>query len=115
MKKGPITYILLIKGTPGEGALSVGIQIDATTAISDPASPNVDATAGTSPTSEDDLFYTFIYGTQAQNEVKLNSFDLLPYIGFGSINLSGTVQNLGNRSHKYPNSNLGRWNWAIFR
>ena len=55
----------------------------------------MDATAGTSPTSEDDLFYTFIFGTQAQNEVKLNAFDLLPYIGFGSINLSGTVQNLG--------------------
>ena len=33
-----------------------------------------------SPTSEDDLFYTFIYGTQAQNEVKLNSFDLLPIL-----------------------------------
>lgn len=88
-------YIVDQRNTSGEGALSVGIQIDATTAISDPASPNVDATAGTSPTSEDDLFYTFIYGTQAQNEVKLNSFDLLPYIGFGSINLSGTVQNLG--------------------
>lgn len=88
-------YIVDQRNTSGEGALSVGIQIDATTAISDPASPNVDATAGTSPTNEDDLFYTFIYGTQAQNEVKLNSFDLLPYIGFGSINLSGTVQNLG--------------------
>ena len=88
-------YIVDQRNTSGEGALSVGIQIDATTAISDPASPNVDATAGTSPTSEDDLFYTFLYGTQAQNEVKLNSFDLLPYIGFGSINLSGTVQNLG--------------------
>ena len=88
-------YIVDQRNTSGEGALSVGIQIDATTAISDPASPNVDATAGTSPTSEDDLFYTFIFGTQAQNEVKLNSFDLLPYIGFGSINLSGTVQNLG--------------------
>ena len=88
-------YIVDQRNTSGEGALSVGIQIDATTAISDPASPNVDATAGTSPTSEDDLFYTFMYGTQAQNEVKLNSFDLLPYIGFGSINLSGTVQNLG--------------------
>ncbi len=88
-------YIVDQRNTSGEGALSVGIQIDATTAISDPASPNVDATAGTSATSEDDLFYTFIYGTQAHNEVKLNSFDLLPYIGFGSINLSGTVQNLG--------------------
>jgi len=88
-------YIVDQRNTSGEGALSVGIQIDATTAISDPASPNVDATAGTSATSEDDLFYTFTYGTQAQNEVKLNSFDLLPYIGFGSINFSGTVQNLG--------------------
>lgn len=88
-------YIVDQRNTSGDGALSVGIQIDATTAISDPASPNVDATAGTSSTSEDDLFYTFIYGTQAQNEVKLNSFDLLPYIGFGSINFSGTVQNLG--------------------
>ena len=88
-------YIVDQRNTSGDGALSVGIQIDAATAISDPESPNVDATAGTSATSEDDLFYTFIFGTQAQNEVKLNSFDLLPYIGFGTINFSGTVQNLG--------------------
>lgn len=88
-------YIVDQRNTSGVGALSVGIQIDATTAISDPASPNVDATAGGSSTSEDDLFYTFIYGTQAQNEVKLNSFDLLPYIGFGSVSLSGSVQNIG--------------------
>ena len=61
LKKGLIhIYIVDQRNTSGEGALSVGIQIDATTAISDPASPNVDATAGTSPTSEDDLF-THLY------------------------------------------------------
>ena len=32
-------YIVDQRNTSGEGALSVGIQIDATTAISDPASP----------------------------------------------------------------------------
>ena len=88
-------YIVDQRNTSGDGALSVGLQIDATTAISDPESPNVDGTAGTSATSEDDFYYTFIYGTQAQNEVRLNSFDLLPYIGFGSVNLNGEIQNIG--------------------
>ncbi|MDB3905354.1 T9SS type A sorting domain-containing protein [Crocinitomicaceae bacterium] len=88
-------YIVDQRNTSGDGALSVGLQIDATTAISDPASPNVDGTAGTSATSEDDFFYTFIYGTQAQNEVRLNSFDLLPYIGYGSVNFNGEIQNIG--------------------
>ena len=88
-------YIVDQRNTSGTGALSVGIQIDATTAISDPNSPNVGTTAGTSSNSEDDFYYTFVYGTQALNEVRLNSFDLLPYIGFGAINIEGWVHNLG--------------------
>lgn len=88
-------YIVDQRNTSGDGALSVGLQINATTAISDPASPNVDGAAGTSATSEDDFFYTFIYGTQAQNEVRLNSFDLLPYIGYGPVNFTGEIQNIG--------------------
>lgn len=88
-------YIVDQRNTTGTGALSVGIQIDATTAFSDPASPAVDATAGSDFNSVDDFYYTFIYGTQPLNEVKLVSFDLLSYVATGGTDISGTVQNLG--------------------
>ncbi|NVK63796.1 MAG: T9SS type A sorting domain-containing protein [Flavobacteriales bacterium] len=88
-------YIVDQRNTSGTGALSVGIQIDGTTAISDPASPSVDATAGTDFTSADDFYYRFIYGSQPQNEVELMSFDILSYIGTGGIDIMGTVKNLG--------------------
>jgi len=88
-------YVVDQRNTSGTGALSVGIQIDNATAISDPASPAVGATAGTDPSGSDDLYYSFVYGTQPQNEVALASFDLLPYIGIGATNMEGWIQNLG--------------------
>jgi len=88
-------YIVDQRNTTGTGALSVGIQIDAATAYSDAASPAVGATAGTDFNSADDFYYTFIQGTQPQNEVELVSFDLLPYVGVGGTDIMGTVQNLG--------------------
>ena len=88
-------YIVDQRNTSGTGALSIGIQIDGTTAIADPASPAVGATADSDAGSMDNFYYKFIYGTQPLNEVELNSFDLLPYIGVGATNISGTVTNLG--------------------
>ncbi|NRA13414.1 MAG: T9SS type A sorting domain-containing protein [Crocinitomicaceae bacterium] len=88
-------YIVDQRNTSGTGALSIGVQIDGTTAISDPASPSVDATAGGDVNSIDDLYYTFFYGTQPANEVELLSFDMLSYIGVGVTDIEGTVKNLG--------------------
>ncbi len=88
-------YIVDQRNTTGTGALSVGIQIDGTTAYSDPSSPSVGVTAGSDFNSVDDFYYTFIQGTQEQNEVALVSFDILPYIGIGNTNITGTIQNLG--------------------
>ena len=90
-------YVVDQRNSTGTGALTVGIQINGTTAYSDPASPAVGETAGTDFNSADDFYYTFIQGVQPQNEVELVSFDLLSYIGIGAgaTNISGSVQNLG--------------------
>ena len=77
------------------GALSVGIQIDATEAYSDPRSPSVPTVANKSTTSEDDLYYTFIQGVQPINEVELVSLDLSPYVAPGDVAIMGTVKNKG--------------------
>lgn len=88
-------YICDQRNTTGTGALSAGIQIDGGTAISITGSPALGATAGTDPTSADDQYYEFIYGTQPANEIELTNFDILPYVGTGNVNIEGTIKNLG--------------------
>lgn len=88
-------YVVDQRNTTGVGALTVGIQIDGTTAVSDPASPAVGGTAATDFNSGDDFYYKFIQGVQPQNEVELLTFDLLPYVATGNVDIEGTVLNLG--------------------
>lgn len=88
-------YVVDQRNTTGTGALSVGIQIDGSTAYSVTGSPSLGATAGTDPTPADDFYYEFIQGVQPAYEVQLLSFDILPYIGSGNIDIQGTVKNNG--------------------
>ena len=84
----------------GTAALSLGIQLNATTAYSVAGSPAVAAHAGTDATPADNTYYTFIQGTQAANDIALTT--VAPAIGqasWGALNstktISGTVQNYG--------------------
>lgn len=88
-------YVVDQRNTTGNGALSIGIQIDNGTAYSVTGSPSVGAQAGTDPTSADDVFYEFIYGTQPANEIALMSVDVLPYVAAGNNTIMGTIRNLG--------------------
>ncbi|MDG1347251.1 MAG: T9SS type A sorting domain-containing protein [Crocinitomicaceae bacterium] len=88
-------FVVDQRNTTGAGALTIGIQIDGTNAVNVTGSPAVGAQAGTNPDPADDYHYEFIQGVQPPNEIKLQSFDLLPYVAAGNVNMVGTVRNLG--------------------
>lgn len=79
----------------GTGSLSAGIQIDGSTAVQVTGSPNLGNQAGSSEGPEDDYYYKFIYGTMPAVDVELLEFDILPYIGTGATDISGTFVNYG--------------------
>lgn len=76
--------------------VSLGVQINSTTAISVAGSPSVASLAGTDATPIDNSFYTFIYGTQAVNQARMATVAADPYIIIpGTSAVTGTIQNLG--------------------
>lgn len=77
------------------GALTVGIQINSTTAYSDPLSPSVPSSANVSVTSSDDRYYTFIQGVQLVDDAELVSLDYLPYAAPGTVDIKGSILNKG--------------------
>ncbi len=88
-------YVVDQRNTTGTGALTIGIQIDATTAVNVTGSPAVGAQAGGDFGPADDYTYEFIQGVQPANEIKLVSCDILPYIAAGNVSIKGTIRNLG--------------------
>ena len=88
-------FVVDQRNTTGTGALTIGIQIDGSTAVNVTGSPAVGAQAGTNFDPADDYHYEFIQGVQSPNEIKLQSVDVLPYVSAGSVNMVGTVRNLG--------------------
>ncbi|MEO9531220.1 MAG: T9SS type A sorting domain-containing protein [Crocinitomicaceae bacterium] len=88
-------YLVDQRNTTGTGALSMGVQINSTTAYSVTGSPNVDAVAGTDATPVDDFYYEFNFGTLPAADVQLTSFDLLPYVGIGNVDIEGSFVNYG--------------------
>ncbi len=77
-------------------SVSAGVQINATTATKVTGSPALASTAGTDPSSADNSYYQFVYGTQATNAVKLKAVAADQYIVVpGTSTVSGTIQNLG--------------------
>jgi hypothetical protein len=88
-------YIVDQRNASAGGALSAGIQIDATTAVSIAGSPALAGIATTDFTPADDYNYEFIQGVQPANEIALLSCDVLPYVGAGPVTITGTVKNYG--------------------
>lgn len=77
--------------------LTVGLQLNSSTAISHPASPNVSNLSGTDNTSADNVFYTFAPGAQpgfdlAKVKLIMNDVIALPSAPF---DIYGTFINLG--------------------
>lgn len=88
-------FIVDQRNTTGTGAISAGIQVDATTAVNITGSPALGAIAATDPTPADDYNWEFIQGVQPANEIALLSCDVLPYVAAGSVTITGTIKNYG--------------------
>ncbi len=84
-------------------ALTLGIQINSTTAIQVTGSPTIGSNATTTadPSPVDNTYYEFIYGTQPANSVAL--LNIAPTTGTsasyavvpGNITITGNVKNIG--------------------
>ncbi len=84
--------------TPGK--VTLGVQINATTAVQVSGSPGNIVKAGTNATPADNTYYKFIYGTQAPIGIALNLINpAVGEIAWGVVNstktISGTIQNEG--------------------
>lgn len=95
-------YIVDQRNTTASGclpALTLGVQINATTAVQVTGSPSVPSLAGTDFTSADNYYYEFIHGVQNVNEVKLLAGTVNAGSGQATLNsnndVSGTFLNMG--------------------
>jgi hypothetical protein len=83
-------------GTP---ALSVGIQINNSTAVSVTGSPNVTSQAQTDATASDNSYYQFVYGSQPAYDLAMQRLDIAGYAQpNNSVDIKGTVDNLGSNA-----------------
>lgn len=82
-------------GFAGVAKVSLGVQIDGTTANSVAGSPNVAALAGTDGTPADNTYYTFIQGVQPAYDLAVSSNTTGPYVGVGANNITGVIKNFG--------------------
>ena len=81
----------------GKTAVSAGIQIDGTKAISINGSPSLQGIAGNDPTPGDNVYYTFIQGTQPNDDIMMVSKDLSTDYAKddGDIKIIGQIRNIG--------------------
>lgn len=82
-------------GFTGVAKVSLGVQIDGSTATSVAGSPDVNTEAGTDGTPADNTYYTFIQGTQPGLDMAGVSISNNPFVGPGNMNFAGTLKNNG--------------------
>jgi hypothetical protein len=76
--------------------VTVGIQIDGTTAVQVAGSPSLNSVAASDPTVADNSYYAFMFGSQPAVQTKMQSVSINPYVVVpGSATVSGVIQNLG--------------------
>jgi hypothetical protein len=79
-----------------EPHLTLGIQINSSTATSVSGTPNVPALAGNSQYPGDNKYYEFIYGVQPAYDLSVTWLQTNPFIGQGAQQeLKGTIKNFG--------------------
>lgn len=76
--------------------VSLGLQLNSTTAFMVAGSPALAVQAGADPTAVDNSYYEFIYGTQSADQAKLLSVSADQYVIVpGTSTITGEIQNLG--------------------
>ncbi len=76
--------------------LTVGIQVNSTTAYMVPGSPNISSYTANGPTPADNSYYEFTPGTPPVNDAGVSSLTLPAKVNVNSsTNISGTIRNTG--------------------
>lgn len=98
-------YIVDQRNTTASGcmpALTLGIQINATTAVQVSGSPSIGSLTAADFTDADNYFYEFIYGVQPANETSLLSATVNNEAGQATLNsnndVTGKLQNRGSQT-----------------
>ena len=83
--------------TGTSGGVTIGVQIDGSTAISVAGSPSITPISGSGNNYADNVYYEFIYGTQPNFDIDLTSIDVSPYLLLADapFTVNGTINNLG--------------------
>ncbi len=90
-------YIVDQRTGNGSPALTIGVQINNTTAYQVAGSPSVANHAGTNAQPADNSFYTFTQGVQPQKDIKMLSIDVPPYLSATNapFDITGSFVNNG--------------------
>ncbi|CAN5487333.1 hypothetical protein BH11BAC2_BH11BAC2_01490 [soil metagenome] len=76
--------------------LTLGVQINSTTAFDVAGAPSTGILAGTDPSSADNAYYQFIQGVQVAEEAELTSLNVTQFVTVpGSSNIAGSITNYG--------------------
>ncbi len=79
----------------GTNPLTIGIQINGTTALQVAGSPSAPFSAGSSFTPADNSYYSFIPGVQPALDLSAQAISTNEYVVAGNVNIAGTIRNLG--------------------
>lgn len=92
-------YIVDQRYAGSAAKLSVGVQINSTTAISVAGSPNLASIATTDATAIDNGYYTFIPGTQPANDLEGKSITVDDYLILNTapFQIKGILRNTGSQ------------------
>ncbi len=84
----------------GKTTVSAGIQINGSTAISVPGSPALLGRSTNDATSADNVYYAFYPGTQSDEDIMMNSSDMVPdyELAKGAIDIKGNLRNIGGKT-----------------
>lgn len=89
-------YIVDQRNSACVAKLSIGYQIDGTSAMAVFGSPNLNQKAGSDPTDVDNVYYEFVPGVQPSVDLKLTSIDAPKFVTPSSnIDLGFSVVNQG--------------------
>ncbi len=88
-------YIVDQRHGAAVSGLTLGIQIDGTTAYSVVGSPNVSNIAGGDSGPLDNAYYLFKYGAQPSFDLRVTQTDLYEFVILSNNDVTGKIQNLG--------------------
>lgn len=90
-------YIVDQRFSGTTSTLTVGIQLNSTTAIQVTGSPNLACTAGSNANPSDNSYYEFIPGVQSSYDIWMKSIDVYPTVPLTAapFTITGKLMNLG--------------------